>query len=148
MESSVITTNSCLKSWKDVSPCALVLVLLLGKDQFSISVFVAFLLNQVKGEGANLFNSSDGNLIFQTMLLSCCCQGIVDLSSAEDESLDTWGALAGRSVFRDDSLEFCALIHFVKGGFALWESEQRLGSHDDQRFTERQGNLTCGKKHF
>jgi hypothetical protein len=58
-------------------------VLLLDEAELSVAVFVCHLLHQVKGEGANLFDCVDSNLVLETSFTSSLDQVVVNLTSAE-----------------------------------------------------------------
>lgn len=45
-----VVIQSCVETWLNVAPCALILMLLLGPDNFGIWILFAFGLHQVEGE--------------------------------------------------------------------------------------------------
>jgi hypothetical protein len=61
----VISSDGRLRPGLHVRPRALVLVLFLHKHQLGVRVLIALLLPKVERERADLFQASDGNLVFE-----------------------------------------------------------------------------------
>ena len=101
-----------------------------------------YLLHDVKGEGADLLDSVDGNLVLKASVLPLLQQIVVHLAGAEEDLLNSGWVLAGRTVVQDHPLELCAREQVIEGGLALRQPEQRFGSHHDQRFPEGQLDLS------
>ena len=100
-----------------------------------------YLLHDVEGEGADLLDGVDGNLVLKASVLPLLQQIVVHLAGAEKDLLNGGWVLAGGTIVQDHPLELGTREQVVKGRLALWQSEQRLGSHHDQGFPERQLDL-------
>ena len=84
LQQPVVATYSCLGPGLHVGPGTHVLVLLLHPAQLRVAVRVSYLLHQIKGEGADLLDGVDGNLVIQAPLLPLLDKIIVHLASAEE----------------------------------------------------------------
>jgi len=88
LQQPVIATNSCLSPWLDIGPGPHILVLLLHPAQLGIAVLVSYTLHDVEGEGADLLDSVDGNLVLQSSVSSFLQEVVVDLTRTEKYLLD------------------------------------------------------------
>ena len=71
------------KTKKMKSLCSLVLMFLLGKDQFCFRVLLTFPLEEIVWEGADLLDGGDGDLFLQGCSPSSFHQVMVDLQGNE-----------------------------------------------------------------
>ena len=99
------------------------------------------LLHDVEGEGADLLNGVNCNLVLKAGILPLLQQVVVHLASAEEDLLNSSRVLASRTVVQDHPLELGAWQHVVEGGLALRQPQQGLGSHHYQRLPEGQLDL-------
>ena len=99
------------------------------------------LLHDVEGEGADLLNGVNGNLVLKAGILPLLQEVVVHLAGAEEDLLNRSWVLAGRAIVQDHPLELCAREQVIKGRLALRQPEQRFWSHHDQGFPEWQLDL-------
>ena len=118
-------THENLKNFADLNirPSAHVLVLLLHEAQLSVAVGVRNLLHDVEGEGADLLNGVDCNLVFKAGVLPLLKQVVVHLASAEEDLLNGRWVLAGGTIVQDHPLEFCAREQVGKSRLTLRQPE-------------------------
>lgn len=127
----------------DKRPDAHVLVLFLGPLQLGVGVLVDLVADQVERERANLLDAGDGHGAVQSAILAGLLQLVVDLAGAENDLANGFRLACGVTGLRDDSLEPGRLDHVVKRGFGFRVTEQALRGEDDERLTERHGNLAA-----
>lgn len=89
----------------------------------------------------DLFHSRDRNFIVQLPFRARLLQVIIDLSGAEQQSLDAVGILGRWAFLRYHSKELRVLEHQIEARLSLRVTEQRFWCHQDQWLSERQSNL-------
>ena len=79
----VISSHRRLEPGLDVGPGSLVLVFLLDPAQAGVAIVVSDPLEQVEGEGADLLQGVDGDLVLETSFSPGFGQVVVDFASAD-----------------------------------------------------------------
>jgi len=122
-------------------PCALVLGFLLSPSKRSVLVFLKGRLEMSEGEGSELLNSDDSNIL-DTSLGSLVLKVVVDLTRAED-NLANGGIVhqIGGSV-RQDLLESESLLEFFEVRVGISQLEELLGSDHNKRLSESSMHLS------
>ena len=85
LQQSVVSTYSSLCSGLDIGPGPHVLVLLLHPAQLGIAVLVSHALHHVEGEGADLLDGVDGNLVLKSTVPSLFQEVIVHFTRAKED---------------------------------------------------------------
>lgn len=136
-------TARCDHTRLDVVPSSHVLWLFLdphdtaGLDTVTmvhVLVFYQLLQNLVKGEGGQLFQAHDGDVV-QTETIALGGQLVVDFTGAENKPVNVLGCDC-RIALRDDSQKFSVAGELLDIRNAILMSQQILRRHDDQRFSE------------
>lgn len=77
-----------LDTWQDVEVGAHVHGFFLAPEDFSVGVSAEFAHDKVEGEGSELFDAHDGDLVVEFFLFAHGVEVVVDLATAEHEALD------------------------------------------------------------
>ena len=126
----------------DVWPVALVLVLLLRPHDLGVRVLLDLLGDQIPRERVQLLDSRDRHLVVQVTGRALLVQLIVDLATAQNQTLHLLRVLASPRRVRNDALERGVLGHLAEVGLRVRVSEQRFRREHNQRLSERQNALS------
>ena len=118
------------------TPCARVERLFLSpNDGLGVGVVVEVVLELLPGEGVELLDAGDGDVI-DVVVGAVFVEGGVDLAGAEDDAVDLLGGLdaaGGVLGVRDDPLEGGAGVGKVLDvGAGDWVAKEGLGEEDDE----------------
>ena len=139
----MVSSDGGLSPGLYVGPSPHVLVFLLHPAKLRVAVLVGHLLHDVEGEGGDLLDGVDGNLVLQAGLPPRLDQVVVDLAGTEQDLLHAGRVLSGGPVVQDHPLELGSRKQVVEARLALGVPQQRLGRHHDQRLPKRQCGLTA-----
>lgn len=118
-----------------VAPGTRVQRLLLGPDdRLGVGVQVEVLAQLFPGEGVELFDAGDGDVV-DVVVGAVLVQGGVDLPRAEDDAVDLVVRLDGAGLVRrvgDNPLELRVAGEFFDAGARQRMAEERLGEEEDE----------------
>jgi hypothetical protein len=80
-------------------------VFLLGKADLRILVLFQFSFDEIEWEGAQLFDTDNGNLWIELVILAFIEQVVVGFSRTENDLFHFLGLLASNALFRIDTFE-------------------------------------------
>jgi len=126
----------------NVGPSTLVLGLFLDPHDLGVGVLLGLSTDEIKGEGADLFNARQSHSVVTTReaFLTLGTEVIEDLSSGEDKALDLAGV--GDLVISNETLEVSSSGKVADRRAARTEVEKGLWSEDDERLAEVTLDLT------
>lgn len=127
--------QNVVESGHHVVPVALVFVFFLHPHDLCVLVLLNLRDNESEGEGTELFNPDDGDVV-SLFLDPCCIKIIEDLAGTENDPLYFVVAHKALVCFRNDSLESQTLLELFQTRRSVLESQEFLGGDDYQRLSE------------
>jgi hypothetical protein len=118
-----------------VAPRAVIKRLLLAPEQAGIGILIKVGRDKVIGEGRDLLNAADGDVLNAT-LLTGLEEGKVNLTRAKNVAFDVFGSDKALVGLGDVALEVGITNHFIEVGARLGVTKQTLREEEDERLAE------------